>query len=98
MLRSFTQVTLSRNRYLPISLSYEWDKEGKAKSASDQLILSGFHSVFPACMFALGSTGDQNLHSTGSIPALCSFMYLSYEMLPKCKLFYLSGKGTGRLF
>lgn len=43
---------------------------------------------------ALGSTGDQNMHGTGSIPALLSFMHLSYEMLPKCKLFYLSVKGN----
>lgn len=43
---------------------------------------------------ALGSTGDENMCGTGFIPAFPSFLHLSYKMLPKCKLFYLSVKGN----
>lgn len=43
---------------------------------------------------ALGSPGDHYTHGTGSVPALPSFMHLSYKMLPKCKLFSQFVKGN----
>lgn len=72
------------------------EQEGKKKSAFNQLILSGFHSVFRVCMFiaALGSTDEQFIYAIGFISAFLFLYAFTIQDMSKMQIIFLSTKGS----